>query len=276
MGYALWHRGDKPKTFEVGRALLDFGRKQGDYRARGMGYCCIGWSHLIGGDLTQATPVFEKAVQISVDPWFSLFPKLALAYGLIGNGNVNGAEKHILDILGFSQRFGAEFAGKPALFFHGMVLVSQGRFKQGLQILEESCQSWKQNGCRLRYAACGSMLANVYAGIARKALIRRRKKLARHTDKKATAHFQDSIESAGQIGANAVLGRAYRDWGRLYSEKGDTNKAAECFAQAAIYSRLCGADAFSEKVSNDKAREIVPDCIVKTILPQPVPGVASG
>ena len=81
MGYALWHRGDKDKTLDVGNVLLDFGRKQDDYRAKGMGYCCIGWSHLIGGDLAQATPYFEKAVQVSIDPWYSLFPKLALAYG---------------------------------------------------------------------------------------------------------------------------------------------------------------------------------------------------
>jgi tetratricopeptide (TPR) repeat protein len=249
MGYALWHRGDKPKTLEIGNVLLDFGRKQGNFRAKGMGYCCIGWSHLIGGDLAQATPFFEKAVQVSVDPWFSLFPKLALAYGLIVNGNVYDAEKHIAEILVFSQQFGAEFAGKPAYFFHGMVLVSQGRFKQGLQILEESCQSWRQNDCRLRYAACGSMLASVYADLANKARARQQKKFAMHADKKATAQFQDSIESARQIGANTALGRAYRDWGRVNQEKGDTNKAAECIAQATIYLRLCGSDTLSEHVA---------------------------
>jgi class 3 adenylate cyclase/tetratricopeptide (TPR) repeat protein len=261
MGYALWHRGDKNRTLEVGNVLLDFGRKQGDYRARGMGYCCIGWSHLIGGDLIQATPFFEKAVQVSVDPWFSLFPKLALAYGQIINDNVYDAEKNIVEILGFSQQFGAEFAGSPAQFFHGMVLVSQGRFRQGLQILEKSCQGWKQNGCRLRYAACGSMLAKVYAVLARKARDRRQKKFALHADNKATSHFQESIESARQIGANAALGRAYHDWGRVYQEKGDTSKAADCFAQTAIYYRLCGTDHLSEKVADDDAPKTMPDIV---------------
>ncbi len=261
MGYALWHRGDKSKTLEVGNALLDFGRKQGDYRAKGMGYCCIGWSHLIGGDLPQATPYFEKAVHVSVDPWYSLFPKLALAYGLILNGKVCDAEKHIEEILEFSQQFGAEFAGKPALFFHDMILVSQGRFNQGLQILEESCQGWRQSGCRLRYAACGSMLAIVYADLARKARARRQKKFALHADKKATAYFQDSIESAKQIGANAALGRAYRFWGLAYQAKGDTDKAAECFAQAATYIRLYGSDDLSEQVADDQAQEIKADIV---------------
>jgi tetratricopeptide (TPR) repeat protein len=239
--------------------LLDFGRKQGDYRAKGMGYCCIGWSHLIGGDLEKATPYFAKAVQVSVDPWFSLFPKLALAYGMIGNGNVYDAEKHIVEILKFSKQFGAEFAGKPAHFFHGMVLVSQGRIKEGLQILEESCQYWMENGHSLRYAACGSILASVYAELSKKARDRRQTKFALLADSKATAYFQDSIESAGQIGANATLGRAYRDWGRLYQEKGDTDKAAACFAQANTYLRLCGSEVLAEYVVDDKVRETKPD-----------------
>jgi hypothetical protein len=76
-----------------------------------------------------------------------------------------------------------------------------------------------------------------------------------HADKKATAHFQGSIESARQIGANAALGRAYRDWGLICQEKGHTDKAAECFSQAATYQRLCGSDALSEQVADNEVRE---------------------
>jgi hypothetical protein len=62
------------------------------------------------------------------------------------------------------------------------------------------------------------MLAGVYADLAKKARARRQTKFALHADKKATAHFQDSIESAGQIGANAAMGQVYRDWGRVCQE----------------------------------------------------------
>jgi tetratricopeptide (TPR) repeat protein len=182
---------------------------------------------------------------------------------MIGNGNVYDAEKHIVEILKFSKLFGAEFAGKPAHFFHGMVLVSQGRIKDGLQILEESCQSWTENGRRLRYAACGSILASVYAELSQKARDRDRRqtKFAQLADNKATAYFQDSIESAGQIGANATLGRAYRDWGGLYQEKGDTDKAAEFFAQATSYYRLCGSEVLAEHFVDGKVRETKPDIV---------------
>jgi len=61
MGYALWHRGEMAKTAEVGQVLLQFGREHGDYRAKDMGYCCLGWSALIGGDILDACRFFEKA-----------------------------------------------------------------------------------------------------------------------------------------------------------------------------------------------------------------------
>jgi class 3 adenylate cyclase/tetratricopeptide (TPR) repeat protein len=241
MGYAFWHRGDKEKTLDVGNDLLEFSRRQDDYRAKGMGYCCIGWSHLIGGDLTQATPYLEKAVRVSIDPWYSLFPKLALAYGLILNGNYHAAENYITEIRKFDQQFGAEFAGAPAQFFHGMILVRQGRIKEGLRILEDSYKYWSQNGNKLRYAACGAMLASVYADLARKARSRNLSKYALSACDKANVYFQTSIESAEQINAKAVLGQAYREWGSLCKDTGEIDKAEKYFSKASAYFPLANS-----------------------------------
>jgi hypothetical protein len=62
-----------------------------------------------------------------VDPWFSLFPKLALAYGLILNGKVDDARQYIVEIAEFCEEFGAEFAGKPALFSKGSLWLDKAR-----------------------------------------------------------------------------------------------------------------------------------------------------
>jgi len=123
LGYAYWHKGEKAKTVEAGNTLLKFGHEHGDYRSRGMGYCCLGWSELIEGDIIEATCLFEKAVQTSVDPWYSIFPKLALTYGLVLNGKVNDAQQYIADIKKFCDEFGVEFAGKPVRFFQAVFLV---------------------------------------------------------------------------------------------------------------------------------------------------------
>ncbi|UCF90767.1 MAG: AAA family ATPase [Desulfobacterales bacterium] len=253
MGYARWHQGDKTQTLEVGNALLDFGLKQGNYRAKGMGYCCTGWSHMVGGELSQATRFFGRAVHVSVDPWYSLFPKLALAYGLIVSGKVSETQSYIDEILGFSREFGAEFVGRPALFFRGIVLLHQGRINQGLKLLEEGCRRWLENGSKLRYAVCGAMLAAVYADLAHKARARQQSQLALLADNKAHTYFRDAIASARQIGARATLGQAYRDWGRLYQQKGETDKAAECFTQADTYFRMCGSAARLERVDVNPA-----------------------
>ncbi len=242
--------------------MLEFGRKRGDYRARGMGYCCIGWSHLVAGDVAEASQFFEKAVQISVDPWYSLFPKLALAYGLILNAKVNDARQYIAEIEAFCEEFGVEFAGKPARFFQGVVLVGEGRIEEGLHVLEESLRQWLQNGSKLRFAACGSMLAGIYSELTRKARAGRHKEMAQQTDGKATDYFQRSIESARQIGAKGTLAQAYRAWGNLYKDKGNIDKAKDCFAEAAAYFRLCGSDVLLKQVQDDQ-NALMEDTTVK-------------
>jgi len=243
-GYACWHRGDRDKTLAVGNALLEFGEGQQDQRARVMGYCCVGWSQLVEGDLSQAVISFEKAVQVSVDPWYALFPKLALTYGLILAGNVRHARDHIAEIIDFSDSFGAEFAGKPAHFFQGMVSMAEGRIYQGMEIVEKIYQSWVENGSKLRLAACGSMLATVCALLARQAADQRRKGFAASAAEKAHAYFQASIESGRQIGANGMLGRAYLNWGYLYQHEGNADRAGRCFAEALQYFGRCNSDTY--------------------------------
>ena len=252
MGYAYWHKGEKAKTIGVANTLLKFGREHGDYRSKGMGYCCLGWSELIEGNVVEATRFFEKAVQISVDPWYSIFPKLALAYGLILNGKVQEARRNITEIEKFCDEFGVEFAGKPARFFQGVVLVGEGRIDEGLHILEESCEQWMQNGSKLRSAACGSMLAAVYSDLTCKARAGRKKDLAKQADDKADDYFQRSIEWARQMGAKGTLANAYRCWGNFYKEKGDIAKAKVCFAEAAAYFRLCGVKSLLKQVEEEK------------------------
>ncbi len=253
MGYAFWHQGEKDRTLAAGRNLLDFGRRRGDYRAKGMGYCCIGWGHLVAGNVAEATAYFEKAVQVSVDPWYSLFPKLALAFGLLLNGRVADARHTIAEVEAFCDKFGVEFAGKPARFFQGVVLVGEGRVEEGLAILERSCGQWQENGSRLRFAACGSMLAAVYSDLTRKARAGRHKELARQADRQATSYFERSIASARQIGAKGTLAQAYRNWGIYYRDKGEVDKARDCFAEAVGYLRLCGSDILLQQVETEQS-----------------------
>ena len=42
-------------------------------------------------------------------------------------------------------------------------------------------------------------------------------------------------------------------------EKGDTDRAAACYAQAKTYLRLCGSEVLAESVVDDKVQETNPD-----------------
>ena len=89
--YAYWHKGDARRTGEMGDRLIKFGHRHGNVRSLVSGYCCHGWKALITGDIPHAVDSFKQAFQSSADPWYSQFPKLALCYGVISNGQFEEA-----------------------------------------------------------------------------------------------------------------------------------------------------------------------------------------
>jgi class 3 adenylate cyclase/tetratricopeptide (TPR) repeat protein len=254
MGYTLWHKGERRKTFEVGQTLLDFGQKHSDPRSMVMGNCCLGWSYLLAGDLSQATFCFEAAVKVSTDPWYSVFPKLALCYGYISYGKMKNAEALIHEILEFSQARGAEFAGTPAYFFHGVVLVANGDLSRGVKILEEKLKLWSEKGNKLRYVSCGFITATIYAHIAQSTMFLGSAKglqnfsfliqKAPFASRKASKYFSVYIEAAKEIGAKGILGQAYLNWGFLHKSKGKTDSAKTCFTKAVEYFEQCEANIY--------------------------------
>jgi tetratricopeptide (TPR) repeat protein len=253
MGYALWHRGEKRKTWEVGENLLKFGRKHANVRSMVMGYCCRGWSHLIGGDFSAATSCFRNAVRISPDPWYCQFPKLALCYGNVLCGEVLDSEKQILEILDFSRSSGAEFLGAPAHFFEGVLLIAKGDLTRGMTILEDTLRVWQQSDSKLRYTECSFVLAKIYSNLAgspgnsgptntgkNKDLLARKRVSG---GQKAEFHFNKAIEAAEEIGAKCILGQAYLGLGLLHKETGKTDKAKKCLSQAVQIFEQCDAEA---------------------------------
>jgi class 3 adenylate cyclase/tetratricopeptide (TPR) repeat protein len=250
-GYALWHRGERRKTIESAEILLEFGRRHSDNRSNVMGYCCFGWSYLISGDVAAAAEYFHKAMDISTDPWYSVFPKLALSYGYISGNRLQEAEQLIDDILYFSRERGAEFAGTPAAFFKGVIMIAKGRLNDGFKITHDILRKWWEGGSRLRYVLCGQVLATIYANLtlSPKGLgaitaiknIRAIFNALPFTGEKASYNFQALTEMTRDIGATGALGRAYLQWGHLLEGKGQIDRAGECYTEAARFFEECDA-----------------------------------
>ena len=161
-GYASWHKGDAQRTAQVGQKLIEFGKRYGNVRSLVSGHTCLGWRHLIIGEIERATQCFKEAVGISADPWYSQFPSLALCYGLISNGKIQEALPLLDQLILFSDDNGAEFIGEPGRFFKGLVSILSDQVEQGLAVMEGLLQKWQTDGCRLRVLLCGYVMARIY------------------------------------------------------------------------------------------------------------------
>ena len=258
-GYALWHRGERRKTMEVGKILLDFADHQSDSRSKVMGYCCLGWGHLISGDVKAAAECFQKAMDISTDPWYAVFPKLALCYGFITNNQLENAGQLIDDILAFSRERGAEFAGTPAAFFRGVALIAGGQLNTGFNILQGLLRDWWERGSRLRYVLCGQILATIYADLTRNpkglgpiTVVKNLRAIFNalpFTGARALDNFEVLTEMTRDIGANGALGRAYLHWGHLLKERGQVDRAGQCYIEAAKFFEQCEADGYLKQAN---------------------------
>jgi len=260
MGYAYWHSGDRRNTLAAGEALLAYGRSRADVRSKVMGHCCIGWSHLIAGNLEEATVCFEKAVTVSNAPWYSVFPKLALVYGRISMGQFHDAAQLIKEITAFSQERGAEFAGTPAYFFNGVLMTASGKIGPGLKLMEEQLAEWSEKGCRLRQTACGFILARVYGGLIQNKGMLSPAKVVRNLtfilrqapklDRNANMRFKTVVRLADEIGARGARGQAFLHWGLLHQAKGRLGEARHCLSEAVKILTQCDADAYVKQAQD--------------------------
>jgi len=258
-GYVHWHRGDKREAFETGTALVHYGRKHSNVRSRVMGHCCTGFGHLIDGDIPQALASFEEAHRVSVDPWYSYFPKLARCYAMALSGKLEGIEETLREIVAFSEERGAEYIGTPARLLLGAVLAAGGRLKEGLNLLGESRRTWYENSNRLRCATSEYILGNLYAGLARKEGPPSASREASggpvvpslskaEAAAKALEAFEKLVEMEKEMGARDLLGPAHLQLGLLHRALGHKEQAAKHLSLARGVFEECGAETHLERL----------------------------
>ncbi len=226
--YAYWHKGDAARTRQIGERLVKFGKRHGNVRSLVSGYCSMGWKELIIGDIEQAAASFRAAMDISADPWYSQFSKLALCYGTISNGEIEEALPLLDQLITFSDDNGAEFSGDPARFFKGLTEILNGQVAKGLETMETLLAQWLAAGCRLRLLTCGYVMARVYALLFQGAM--------QTSDGKAPSHvrpladnclrwFQSTVSEAREMGAKAMEGQALLGLGHALALLGEPDQA---------------------------------------------------
>jgi class 3 adenylate cyclase/tetratricopeptide (TPR) repeat protein len=254
LGFAYWHRGDRKKGLQAGKAILDYGQRHSNIRSMVVGYWTMAFSYLVDGDFPTALECCKAAIQISADPFYSQVPRLLLGISYVLGSQLQDAEKALKEVVAYSQEFGAEVIGTPASLFLGVVLIAKGSMKQGLKMMQEVQRAYLEYQRRGMYAESEYVLGKTYLGIVEGAGPKNLSTMAKNVgflvrnvpfaSKKAEDHFNKAIEAAKEIGSKRLLGPAYLDLGLLYKATGKKEKARECISTAVQVFEQCEAETY--------------------------------
>ena len=252
LAYAHCYRGDRKYTFEAGKALLEYGQKYSDNRSMFMGYIEMGLSHYISGDFQSAIECAQKAITISVDPFHYMAGKLVLAMSYVSDGQFQEAEDVAHEVLNFSETFGCECWGKPARMTLGGIFIAKGHMSEGVKMIEDAIDSFQEGGSRVYLVRSELILGKVFMQMVEggkktnlSTLVKNLGFLVKNVPfagKKAENHFNKAIETANEIGANAILAEAKLCLGMLHKAKGRTERAKECISESIKLFEQCEAE----------------------------------
>ena len=254
LAHTYCHKGDRKKAFEAGKGLLEYGQRYSNNRSMFMGHVEMGFSYFISGDPPSAAEAAQRAITVSVDPFYSLGGKLLLVLSYLSSDRLREAEENAHEILNFSQKFGCEIWGTPSLMGLGVITIAKGRMGEGLKIIEDARQLFLESGNRWYLARSESILAKVYLQMVEGAKPINLSMMAKNigflvknvpfASKKTEDHCNKAIEVAKEIGAKGILGEAYLDLGLLHKAKGRKDKARECILEAINYFTQCEAEGY--------------------------------
>ena len=262
IGYAYFRLGYGEKAAEVGTGMLNYGRKFSSNRNMTLGHMMMGFGYFTSGDLISAKISFKKAIQNSLDPFYTELVRIFLSACYIIQENFQGAEPELKKVLQFSKNFGAEIIGIPAYAWLGVVLIVKGQMRKGMKMLKEGMRECKENERRsllahLEYTA-GKVYMQLFAKstpmsffIILKNIIFLLQNLP-FAFGKAINHFNRAIRIAENIGSKQVLSQTYLDLGLLYKLKGEKDTAQKYILKAASLYEECGA-----KVYLKQAKEVL-------------------
>ncbi len=246
-----FHTGDVREAQKSGEACLEIGKKYSNVRAMTMGHIGLGVSHLLRGDLAEATEAFNNAHDVSADRLYEQIANMLLGMCYVQNKQFERAESVLQEVMDFSGEYGCEWAGSATSLFMGIVLMSSGRMSAGFKMIESVREQYIQTDKQAYRALAEYILGKIYLQMVQKAeaislptMLKNIVFILRNyffASDKAVRHLQTAIETARKIGAKSVLGMAYLDLGLLYRAKRKPSQAGQAISEAITIFERCGA-----------------------------------
>lgn len=252
IGVTYYMSGDLQKGFESGQLLLEHARNCENVRSKVLGHFVIGCCHLAAGDNSSAIESLQQSIKVSVDPWYSMFPRFILALCYISTGQHQEARETLNKVLEHSSHYGTALIGTPAKSLLAVSAITEGRLAEGLKTLEKLQYYYLSNKRRFVYAVSEHILGKIYSQLTlssqvkfsvRKNLVFLLKNMP-FARRKAQEHFMKSIKVSEEIGAKCISGMAYLDLGLLYQRMGKNNPSRDCLFKAKQCFEQSGAEAF--------------------------------
>jgi class 3 adenylate cyclase/tetratricopeptide (TPR) repeat protein len=254
IAWASYLKGEGKRPILIGRDLLDFGRRHSNIRSMVMGHLCTAMGHIATGNYASAVESFERAFQISADPFYREFVRANLGVAYLLNEQFQEAEDALQKVSTSSKKMGFYRSwGLLSDIFLGVVSITKGQLSQGLRVIAEGSRATEAES-KTYYCMYEHTLGKVYLKIVQGAGPKSMSILAKNIGflvkevpfayKKAEEHFNKAIEVAKEIGAKGILGQAYFDLGLLHKAKNKKDKAKECISEALGLFEECEAEVY--------------------------------
>jgi len=254
MAHTNIYKGIGTPNFKIAKTLLDHGLKMSDARSLVLAHYCSGYGHYVKGDFPSAIESFNKAKEVSVDPYHTQIANCLLGFGYCETAQIHEAEKVLLEVTNFDEQFAVNNIGTPGRSLLGVVTILKGDLARGLKILEETKKEWIRNERKWHIANADYTFGKVYSQLAEGGQNTSFSMVAKNIGflvrnvpfaaKKAEDYFQAAIQQATEIGAKGIQGRASFDLGHLYKVKGRTDEARKYITDAIQLFEECEADVF--------------------------------
>jgi class 3 adenylate cyclase/tetratricopeptide (TPR) repeat protein len=214
--------GESQKNLELGRILLESGENHSDLRSTVVGHICTSYAHYSAGDFPTATEWGKKAIEISNDPLFTVWPQIVLASYYVQSEKFQDAEEILQEIIPPCRELGMIYVLNHAQALYGVVLMARGKFSRGLKIIKAELTILAHSGRLLTRYLVELCLAEIYFQIATRArpldlgsafknpgFIMKEVPFAR---RKAIAYLNSVIKIGKEVGAKSYAhGRALLD-----------------------------------------------------------------
>ena len=108
LGFVYYIQGKAKEVYENGKIILEYGQRHSNIRGQVMGYWILGFSYTLDGNHAACIECFEKALQISSDPFYSQFVKMSLGGFYTQANQFSKAEALLSEVAIYIHTYGCE------------------------------------------------------------------------------------------------------------------------------------------------------------------------